>query len=346
MLRDLDGDRAHEHGLALLVALLDVLEHGVVLRFLRLEDVVVLVVAGDVDVRRDLGDVQVVDLDELLLLGLRRARHARELLVEAEVVLEGDRRHRDVLLLDRHALLGLDRLVQALRPAAALHDAARELVDDLHLAVVDDVVDVALEERLRLQRLRQVVDHLHVARVVDVLDPEGALDLVDRGLARRDGLELLVVEVVGARELGLVHALALALLLARLPVQALHDAGEVVVDLGRRLRLAGDDERRPRLVDQDRVDLVHDRVGVAALDGPLERDGHVVAEVVEPELGVRPVGDLGRVGLRALRERHQVLDEAGADAERVVDGLDPLGVALGQVVVDRDEVDVSARSGS
>ena len=133
--------------------------------------------------------------------------------------------------------------------------------------------------------------------------------------------------------------------LARLPVQALHDAGEVVVDLGRRLRLAGDDERRPRLVDQDRVDLVHDRVGVAALDGPLEGDGHVVAEVVEPELGVRPVGDLGRVGLRALRERHQVLDEAGADAERVVGGLDPLGVTLGQVVVDRDEVDVLARQG-
>ena len=124
-----------ENGLALLVTLLDVLEDGVVLRFLRLEDVVVLVVAGDVHVRRDLGHAQVVDLDELLLLGLRRARHARELLVEAEVVLEGDRRHRDVLLLDRDALLGLDRLVQAFRPAAALHDAARELVDDLHLAV-------------------------------------------------------------------------------------------------------------------------------------------------------------------------------------------------------------------
>ena len=263
-----------------------------------------------------------------------------ELLVEAEVVLERDRRQRDVLLLDRHALLGLDRLVQALRPAAAFHDPARELVDDLHLAVLDHVVDVALEERLRLQRLRQVVDVLHVARVVEVLDPERALDLVDRGLARRDGLELLVVEVVGARELGLVHALALALLLARLPVQALHDAREVVVDLRRGLRLAGDDQRRPRLVDQDRVDLVHDRVGVAALDGALERDGHVVAEVVEAELGVRPVGDVGCVGLRALGERHQVLDEAGADAERVVDGLDPLGVALGQVVVDRDEVDV------
>ena len=216
VLRDLDGDRPDEHRLALLVALPDVVEHRVVLRFLGLEDVVVLVVARDLHVRRDLDDMQVVDLDELLLLGLRGTGHPGELLVEAEVVLERDRRERDVLLLDRHALLGLDRLVEAFRPAAAFHDPARELVDDLDLAFLDDVVDVALEERLRLQRLVQVVHVLHVAGVVEVLDPERALDLVDRGLGRRDRLELLVVEVVGARALGLVDALALALLLARL----------------------------------------------------------------------------------------------------------------------------------
>ena len=148
------------------------------------------------DVGRDLDDVQVVDLDELLLLGLRRAGHAGELLVEAEVVLERDRRERDVLLLDLHAFLRLDRLVQALRPAAAFHDPAGELVDDLDLAVLDHVVDVALVERLGLQRLVQVVDELRVARVVEVLDPERALDGLDRGLARGDGLVLLVVLVV------------------------------------------------------------------------------------------------------------------------------------------------------
>ena len=83
-----------------------------------------------------------------------------------------------------HALLGLDRLVEAFRPAAPFHDPARELVDDLDLAVLDDVVDVALEERLRLQRLVEVVHELHVASVVEVLDPERALDRVDRGLGR------------------------------------------------------------------------------------------------------------------------------------------------------------------
>ena len=98
-----------------------------------------------------------------------------------------------MLLLDPHALLRLDRLVEPLRPAAAFHDPAGELVDDLDLAVLDDVVDVALVERLGLQRLDQVVDELHVARVVEVVDLERPLDLLDRALGRRDRLVLLVV---------------------------------------------------------------------------------------------------------------------------------------------------------
>ncbi len=117
------------------------------------------------------------------------------------------------------------------------------------------------------------------------------------------------------------------------------DAGEVVVRLRGGLGLARDDERRARLVDEDRVDLVHDRVRMAALDGALERRGHVVAEVVEAELRVRPVDDVGLVGLLALLEGHHVADVAGPHAELLVDGPHPLGVALGEVVVDRDEVD-------
>jgi hypothetical protein len=59
----------------------------------------------------------------------------------------------------------------AFRPAPSFHDPARELVDDLHLAVLDDVIDVALVQRLGLQRLVQMVDELRVARVVEVLEP-------------------------------------------------------------------------------------------------------------------------------------------------------------------------------
>src|SRR5438034_2407337 len=50
-----------------------------------------------------------------------------------------------------------------------------------------------------------------------------------------------------------------------------------------------DDQRRSGLVDQDRVHLVHDRVVELPLDQLVEREAHIVAEVVEAELVVRPV---------------------------------------------------------
>ncbi len=153
---------------------------------------------------------------------------------------------------------------------------------------------------------------------------------------------LLVVEVVGAGELGLVLAL-LALSRRRGAGQLLDDAREVVVRRRGRLGLTGDDQRRARLVDQDRVDLVHDREGVAALHEPLLGDGHVVAQVVEAELGVRAVGDVGRVGRAPLGERHHVLDVAVGHPEPLENLPVPLGVSLGEVVVGGDEVDAGAR---
>ena len=254
----LDRDRAHQHRLALVVALGDLARDRAPLAALGLEDLVVAVVADHRAVGRDLDDRELVDLHELGRLGERRARHAGQLVVHPEVVLERDRRERLVLLADAHALLRLDRLVQALRPAAAVEDAAGELVDDLHLAVDHGVVDVALVERLGLQRLDQVVDERAVLGLVEVVDAEEALGLGDAALGDRDALVLLVelVVVVGVElALGLrVHPLRL---LARL--QPRGELGEALVEVGRLLGGAGDDQRRPRLVDQDVVDLVDDR---------------------------------------------------------------------------------------
>ena len=54
------------------------------------------------------------------------------------------------------------------RPAAAGHQAAGELVDDDDFAVLDHVVQVALEEHVGLQGLLHVVVDLDVVRVVEI----------------------------------------------------------------------------------------------------------------------------------------------------------------------------------
>ena len=50
------------------------------------------------------------------------------------------------------AFLGLERGLQAVGPMAIGDDPARELVDHADAAVPDDVVDVAPQERVRVQR--------------------------------------------------------------------------------------------------------------------------------------------------------------------------------------------------
>ena len=195
-LRDLDRDGADQDRLALFVAADDFVEHRFPLAVFGFEDLVVVVGADHRLVGRDLDDRDLVDLHELGRLGEGGAGHPGELVVEAEVVLQGDRRQGLVLLADRHALLRLDRLVQALRPAPALEDAAGELVDDHHLAVDHRVVVVFLVERLGLQRLDQVVDEAAVLAEVEVVDADELLGFLDPALGRRDGLVLLVVLVV------------------------------------------------------------------------------------------------------------------------------------------------------
>ena len=119
-----------------------------------------------------------------------------------------------------------------------------------------------------------------------------------------------------------------------------------LVDLvGVVLRRAGDDEGGARLVDEDGVDLVDDAVVVPALDAALGGPGHVVAQVVEAELVVGAVGDVAGVFLAPDLVVHVGEDHADREAEVAVDLAHPLGIALGEVVVDGDDVHAVARKG-
>jgi hypothetical protein len=323
----LDGDGADQDRLALAVAVGDLVDQRVELGRLGLVDDVAVVGAAHRLVGGDLDDAELVDVVELGSLGLGGAGHAGELAVHAEVVLQGDGGVGLVLLFDPHAFLGLDRLVEALGVAAALQHPAGELVHDQHLAVADDVLVVALVELLGADGVLEVVDQRGVEGLVEVVQAQQALHLGDAGLGDRHGL------------------LALVDLVVDVAPQAGGEAGELLVPAGALLGGPGDDQRGAGLVDQDGVDLVHDGVGVAALHQLLGGQGHVVAQVVEAELVVGAVGDVGAVGRPPLPRGHGRQDDPDVQAEEPVDDAHPLGVAAGQVVVDGDDVDALAGEG-
>ena len=194
-----------------------------------------------------------------------------------------------------------------------------------------------------LDGLVDVVGEGGVLRVGQVLDVEGLLSLGDAPGGKGGGAGLLVHHVVS------VQVDVLFLLVVHLgDALALQAGDELVhdgVQLGGLLPLAGDDQRGAGLVDEDGVHLVHHGEVVAPLYQLAGVDGHVVTEVVKAELIVGAVGDVGRVGV-LLGLSHDAVDhQTHGEAHEAVHLAHPLGVALGQIVVDGDDVDALARQG-
>ena len=333
----LDGHGAHQDGLTGSMALLDLIGDRVELGVDGAVHQVVVIDAGDGAVGGDDLNGQVVDLAELGVLGDGRTGHAGELVVEAEVVLQGDGGQRLVLLADQHALFGLDGLMQSLGVTTALHDAAGELIDDLDLAVGHHVLLVAVEHVLGFERLLQMVDEGAGQIAVDIFDAEALLDLLQALLGGGDGvLGLVHDEVTGGLDRLAGKHVEIGLLALS---EAADGAGEVLVGAGALGAGTGDDEGRARLIDQDGVNLVDDGECVAALNALTGAQNHVVTQVVETELGVGAVCDIGIVSAALLIERHAILQQTDLELEEAVDMAHPLGVALGEIVVDGDDMD-------
>jgi len=228
--------------------------------------------------------------------------------------------------------------VETVRPAAAGHQAAGELVDDGHLAILDDVLLITLKEGVGAQRLVDGMQNLDVGGVVQIVDGEQTLGARHALIGERGGLRLLVDQVISRRLL--VAVLVLDLLTLGEPRD---DDVDLVVEIDRNLRRTGDNERRPRLVNQDRVHLVDDRVDVLPLHHPFEIELHVVAQVVEAELVVGAVGDVGSVRFLALGIVHLVLDATNGEPEELIDPAHPIGIATREVVVDCDHMAAASR---
>ena len=125
-----NGDGADENRLLLFVQLADVVGGGQELLLLGPVDDVGVFDAEERFVGGDDDDFELVDLFEFGRFSFGGAGHAAQLLVKAEIVLEGDGGKGLVFLADLDAFLGFDGLVQSVGPAAAGHEAAGEGVDD------------------------------------------------------------------------------------------------------------------------------------------------------------------------------------------------------------------------
>ena len=146
-------DRAHQRRPALYGQFLDFLHHRVELFAPRFIHRIIRVLPDVWPVGRYRHHPQLVNIEKLGRLRFGRARHARQLLVEAEIILDRDRCQSLRFPLDRHAFLRLHCLMQSVTPAAARHQAAGVLVHNDDLVFLEHVFHVELVQAVRLQQL-------------------------------------------------------------------------------------------------------------------------------------------------------------------------------------------------
>ncbi len=209
-----------------------------------------------------------------------------------------------------------------------------------------------------------------------VLSAERLLKVAgEAGLLRRDILGPVWIEErlaeqhldVAYAHLGQADAAVFLIDLVVLGLELLDDLRHTSIPLEIALRGPGDDQRRTGFVDQDVIDLVHDGVVVAALHAVAQTHRHVVAQIIETELRVGPVGhvrgvcldpiheaemllifmrrlalEVNDVGLLAVFGGGSHLEHADRQAKHLEDGRHPASVTARQIVVHGDEVSAAA----
>ena len=124
-----------------------------------------------------------------------------------------------------------------------------------------------------------------------------------------------------------------------------NDPVDLAVEFRRSLGRAGDDQRSPRFVDQDRVHLVHNRVVEVPLDHLVEAEFHIVAQVIKAEFVIGAVSDIACVCFPPFVIAQVSDDASGSEAQKFVDLSHPFRVPAGEVIVDGYDVDPFAANG-
>ena len=286
--------------------------------------------------------IQLIDRAEFKGFGIGCTGHPRQLLVQTEVVLEGDRGQSLVLVLDLHALFGLNGLVQTIGPAAALHRTASVLIDDDNFAIFDNVVNVAGEQRMGAQRGGNVVHQHNVGWRVQGLTFIHNAFLYQQLFNQHQTTfgQVNLTRFFIHREVAFAgESIRILFFLAD---QMRDDFVYLAVHFRAVFRRAGNDQRRTRLIDQDGVHLIHQRIVQFTLNALFRAEGHVVAQVVEAVFVVGAIGDIGSVSFTLRRRRQAGHVDANCHAQEFKQRAVIFGVTLGQIVVDGHYVNAFA----
>ena len=327
----LNGDGAHQHRLSLFMAGNNLLNNCMVLaRVIFIHHVRVIqtnhrLIGGNFD------NIQTVNCLEFLCLCGSSARHTGQLVIKAEVILEGNGGKGLVLFLNIHMLLRLDRLVKALRIPSAQHQTTGKFIHDDDLAVFHDIIDIAFHDTVSLQRLIDMVAEGSVFDIRQILQPEGLLRFRDAAGGQCGGFRFFIHHIVGIQIFLFFFLLVYGSIDNLLqPVDKLVRQPVKICAL---VTLPGNNKRCTRFINQDRVHLVDDGKAVTALHHIFFIQRHIITKIIKAHLVICAVSDVAEIGILALGRIEIMHDQSDREPKETMDLSHPFTVTPGQIII-------------
>ena len=192
LLTGFNCNSTNQYRLSLGMCLNNSIHNGIELLLLSLIYGILMIDSGNRLIGRNLNYIHAVNISELLLLSKSSTGHAGLLLKLIEEVLESDSRKSLAFPLNLHMLLGLNCLMESVRITTAGHNTTRELINNKHLVILNNIVLVSEHQIMSSECQNNIMLDLDILRVSQVFNMEKLLDFSYTALGKIEILVLLV----------------------------------------------------------------------------------------------------------------------------------------------------------
>ena len=225
---------------------------------------------------------------------------------------------------------------------SAEHNSARELVNNKHLTVFNNIVNVALHGAVCFKSLVYVVLNGKVFGVHKVIKSESSFGFLNTSFCKRCRFCLFIDKIIALFR----NILGVNLIVKLFNLYHFKAFYKVVckpVKVGWSVAYTWNYKRGSRFVYKNWVNLVNNGKGVASLHALRSVHNHIIAKIVKAHFVVCAEGYICGICFFALFVCFFVNDKPHGKTHKAIDFAHPFRVALCKIVVDRYYVHALAR---
>ena len=237
--------------------------------------------------------------------------------------------------------LGFNCLMQSVRIPAARHNTSGKLIDNHNLSLSGNHIVLIFEHQVvSPQGKNNIVLYFKILRISQIINMEEFLHFFYAVFGQIDGFFLFIDdEVSGLLNLfshNRIHFGEFSACFTALQLTGKNIAG--LIQLCRLAALAGNNQRRSGLIDQNRVNLVDDGKMKSSLYKLLLVNNHIIPQVVKSQLVVCHISNIAVISCAAFRLIHAVQHNAHSKPKEFVYFSHPFSVTFCQIIIDSDDM--------